>query len=96
VEHADANVPIGLFQNQCYTTSQLELLPGDLLAIITDGFTEIFDSKEKEIGMEDFKAMLLGCVEKPLPEIYSDLRARTMKIGKQTDDQTMLLLRKLS
>ena len=95
VEHADANVPIGLFQNQCYTTSQLELLPGDLLAIITDGFTEIFDSKEKEIGMEDFKAMLLGCVEKPLPEIYSDLRARTMKFGKQTDDQTMLLLRKL-
>ena len=46
--------------------------------------------------MEEFKAMLLACVEKPLPEIYGDLRAKTMQIGKQTDDQTMLLLRKLS
>lgn len=96
VEHSDINVPIGLFQSQSYVTSQLELLPGDLLAIITDGFTEIFDSKEKEIGMEEFKSMLLACVEKPLPEIYGDLRARTMQIGKQTDDQTMLLLRKLA
>jgi serine phosphatase RsbU (regulator of sigma subunit) len=96
VEHSDGNVPIGLFQNQSFVTSQLQLSPGDLLAIITDGFTEIFDSKEKEIGMEDFKTMLLACVEKPLPEIYRDLRARTMQFGKQTDDQTMLLLRKLT
>ncbi len=96
VEHSDSNVPIGLFQGQSYVTSQLEFLPGDLLAIVTDGFTEIFDSKEKEIGMEDFKSMLLACVEKPLPEIYGDLRARTMQIGKQTDDQTLLLLRKVS
>ena len=35
-----------------------------------DGFTEIFDSKEKEIRMEEFKSMLLGRGEKPLPEIY--------------------------
>lgn len=46
--------------------------------------------------MEQFKSMLLACVEKPLPEIYGDLRSRTMQIGKQTDDQTLLLLRKLS
>lgn len=46
--------------------------------------------------MEDFKSMLLACVEKPLPEIHRDLRARTMQFGKQTDDRTMLLLRRLS
>jgi len=95
IEHSDSNVPIGLFKNQDFTISQLSLQPGDLLAVITDGFTEVFDSKEKEIGMEQFKAMLLRRAEKSLPEIYRELRAETMKFGKQTDDQTMLLIRQL-
>jgi phosphoserine phosphatase RsbU/P len=94
IEHSDGNVPIGLFKNQSFKISKLSLLPGDLLAVITDGFTEVFDSKEKEIGMEEFKAMLLSRAEKALPEIYGELRAETMKFGKQTDDQTMLLIRR--
>jgi len=94
-EHSDSNVPIGLFKNQTFVISRLSLLPGDLLAVITDGFTEVFDSKDREIGLDEFKAMLLGCAEKPLPEIYRELRSRTMRFGKQTDDQTMLLIRRL-
>ena len=96
VEHSDSNVPIGLFKNQTFAVSELFLLPGDLLTIITDGFTEVFDSKEREIGMDEFKLMLLACAEKPLPEIYRELRSSTMKFGKQTDDQTMLLIRRLA
>jgi hypothetical protein len=95
IEHSDSNVPIGMFKNQNFTISQLSLQPGDLLAVITDGFTEVFDAKEKEIGMEQFKTMLLRRAEKSLPEIYRELRAETMKFGKQTDDQTMLLIRRL-
>jgi hypothetical protein len=96
IEHSDSNVPIGLFKDQTFQISKLSLLSGDLLAVITDGFTEVFDSKEREIGMEEFKSMLLGCAEKPLPEIYRELRTGTMKFGKQTDDQTMLLIRRLA
>ena len=96
LEHTDSNLPIGLFKDQSFAISNLSLLPGDLLAVITDGFTEVFDSKEKEIGMEEFKSMLVGCAEKSLPEIYQGLRAETMKFGKQTDDQTMLLIRRLA
>jgi hypothetical protein len=39
--------------------------------------------------------MLRACADKPLPQIYRELRADTMKFGKQTDDQTMLLIRRL-
>jgi len=95
IEHSDSNVPIGLFKHQNFEISELSLLPGDLLAVITDGFTEVFDSKQREIGMEEFKSMLRSRAEKPLPEIYFELRAETMKFGKQTDDQTMLLIRRL-
>jgi hypothetical protein len=94
IEHSDSNVPIGLFKNQTFEISKLSLQPGDLLAVITDGFTEVFDSKDREIGLDEFKTMLLRCAEKPLPEIYRELRSGTMKFGKQTDDQTMLLIRR--
>ena len=93
IEHSDANVPLGIFQNQSFALSRLTLAPGDLLALITDGFTEVFDSEERELGMEDFKSALAGCAEKPLSEIYRELRARTLKFGQQSDDQTMLLVR---
>ncbi len=94
LEHSDSNVPIGLFKNQTFQTSQLCMEQGDLLAIITDGFTEVFDGKDEEIGMEQFKSMLQACAECDLPEIYRRLRARTLEFGKQTDDQTMLLIRR--
>jgi hypothetical protein len=96
IEHSDSNVPIGLFKNQAFEISRLSLRPGDLLAVITDGFTEVFDSQEREIGMEEFKSMLGECAQKSLPEIYRELRSGTMKFGHQTDDQTMLLLRRLA
>jgi hypothetical protein len=94
VEHNDANPPIGMFKDQAFVVSKLTMRPGDLLAIITDGFTEVFDSEEREIGMEDFKSALTTCAEKALPEIYQELRARALTFGKQTDDQTMLLIRR--
>jgi hypothetical protein len=93
LEHSDSNLPIGMFKNQSFAVSKLTLVPGDLLALITDGFTEVFDSHEREMGMDDFKSALASCAEKALPEIYRELRDRTLKFGKQTDDQTMLLVR---
>jgi serine phosphatase RsbU (regulator of sigma subunit) len=95
LEHSDANIPIGLFPGQSFTISQLTLLPGDLLAIITDGFTEVFDAQEQEIGLEKFKSLLLGCAEKPLPSVYQDLLSATRRFGEQSDDQTMLLIRRM-
>lgn len=96
VELSDNNLPIGMFKDQHFAISKISLPPGDLLALITDGFTEVFDSKEQEIGMDDFKQALTACAEKPLPDIYRDLRARTLRFGRQSDDQTMLLIRRLA
>ncbi len=93
LEHSDSNVPIGIFKDQTFAISKLALQPGDLLALITDGFTEVFDSEERELGLEEFKTALAACAEKPLPQIYQELRTRALKFGKQTDDQTMLLIR---
>jgi hypothetical protein len=45
------------------------------------------------MGMADFKLALANCAANNLPEIYRELRARALKFGEQTDDQTMLLIR---
>ncbi len=95
VEHSDSNLPIGMFKDASFAISKVNLPAGDLLALITDGFTEVFDAEEREIGMEEFKAALASCAEKPLREIYEELRERSLKFGKQSDDQTMLLIRRL-
>jgi serine phosphatase RsbU (regulator of sigma subunit) len=95
VEHSDENVPIGLFKDQTFAISKFCLFPGDLLAVITDGFTEVFDSQEREFGMDAVKSMLRERAEKPLPEIHRELRAGTLRFGEQSDDQTMLLIRRL-
>jgi serine phosphatase RsbU (regulator of sigma subunit) len=94
LEHSDTNVPLGLFKDQAFTMSRLSLSAGDLLAIVTDGFTEVFDSKENELGMERLKSMLLTHAERPLPEIHQNLRTAALAFGKQSDDQTMLLIRR--
>jgi hypothetical protein len=94
VELTDSNVPIGMFPGMTFTISKVNLLPGDLLALITDGFTEVFDSKQNELGMENFKTTLLSLADQPLPQIYREMRSRTLRFGKQTDDQTMLLIRR--
>jgi sigma-B regulation protein RsbU (phosphoserine phosphatase) len=95
VEHSDSNLPIGMFKDATFAISKVKLPAGDLLALITDGFTEVFDAEEREIGMEEFKTALADCGEKPLREIYEELRSRSLKFGKQSDDQTMLLIRRL-
>jgi hypothetical protein len=94
-ELSDSNLPIGMFKDQTFTISKINLLPGDLLALITDGFTEVFDSKQSELGMASFKTAILSCADQPLPQIYHEMRSWTLRFGKQTDDQTMLLIRRL-
>ena len=95
-EHSDGNLPIGMFKDATFAISKIKLAPGDLLALITDGFTEVFDAEERESGMGEFKAALADCAEKPLREIYEELRERSLRFGKQSDDQTMLLIRRLA
>ena len=95
-EHDDQNVPLGLLPDRSFTMGELRAEAGDLLAILTDGFTEVFDRQEQEFGMERFKRHLLACAEQPLEEIYRELRTATMAFGEQSDDQTLLLVRRLA
>jgi len=70
--------------------------PGDILAIVNDGFTETSDSKGREFGMTGIEEIVQSAGNKELREISAELRVRVRDYGEQEDDQTILLVRRLA
>lgn len=95
IEHSVSNLPLGIFPKHHFESSSLSVASGDLLVILTDGLPETFDAQEKELGIEALKRMIQGVRTQPLNEIFDHVRAKTLAFGKQLDDQTLLLIRRL-
>jgi serine phosphatase RsbU (regulator of sigma subunit) len=93
VEYASQNLPLGILPEQQFATDQLECAPGDVLLLLTDGFSEVFDARAAELGTEPIKSAFLKVADRPLSEIFEHLRNISLDFGKQEDDQTMLLVR---
>ena len=89
-------IPIAVFENYQFTDSTLEVRGGDLLALLTDGFIEVFDRNDREFGLEPVKLMLRQSGAEPLRDIASRMVAAARDHGKQLDDQTLLLIRRIT
>jgi hypothetical protein len=63
---------------------------------VSDGFTETFDSKGGEFGMTGIEEIVQSGGKKELREISAELRVRVREYGEQTDEQTILLVRRLA
>jgi serine phosphatase RsbU (regulator of sigma subunit) len=88
------NVPVAMFANTQFHTGTLDFQPEDILAIVTDGLTEVFDSKEKELGEIYIETTLTRLASLPLSEIANGIFKSAKKFGKIADDQTLLLVRR--
>jgi sigma-B regulation protein RsbU (phosphoserine phosphatase) len=88
-------IPIGMFGDYRFTSAALECDRGDLLALITDGLTEVFDARDEQFGMDAVKAILGRLADRPLAEISQQIVAAARAHGAQLDDQTLLLVRRL-
>jgi len=93
-ERSVSNLPLAIVPDAHFESSSIECEDGDILAILTDGLTEAADVKDKELGLEPMKDILLKSAAKPLEQIAEALRARALTQGKQVDDQTVLLVRR--
>ena len=78
----------------CRSRSEMSDGPGDVFVFLTDGMTEVVDGQDRDLGLEPLKSVLIQNAGAPLPEIASRLRDRALQHGKQTDDQTLLLVRR--
>ena len=92
-EVASQDLPLGILPQQLFQTCGVTADRGDLLVLLTDGLTEVFDAKKNEMGLEPVKTSLRANATRSLPEIFTAIREVALKFGKQDDDQTMLLIR---
>ncbi len=92
---SDQNLPIGIFPDSTFQSTRLEMRAGDVLAVITDGLTEVFSKGGEELGMEAMAQVLQATGDRPLKEIAAAMFNRASQHGLRIDDQSLLLIRKL-
>ena len=90
---ADGGMALGIRAGERYHVGRVELAPGDVLAVLTDGFTETMDRQDRELGLSPIEATLAEHRASPLPELYERLLALARAHGPQQDDRTLLLVR---
>ena len=95
-EVTSPQIAVGMFDGTTFSSSSVECLPGDMLALLTDGLIEVFDDDGNELGFEWAKRVLAANSRLPLATIADRLRADARAHGAQIDDQTLLLIRRTS
>lgn len=92
-EYLALDMPWGILPEQTFRATEVVCKTGDILVLLTDGLTEVFDRSGKEMGISPLKEVLIRSASQKLPELFSSMRAVAIDFGKQADDQTMLIVR---
>ena len=82
-----------------YEEKRLQLHPGDLLALYSDGVTEAYDEDENEWGDERLLASLRPVADAPSPNIVTQIFAdidRFAGSAPQHDDITLLVIKRVT
>jgi serine phosphatase RsbU (regulator of sigma subunit) len=90
-------LPVGLLPGSSYRTGCLELAPGDLLCLYSDGITESVSPADEELGEGRLIELLLTAAGRPLPEVVRTVERAVTAFAAgepQGDDQTLVLLRR--
>ncbi len=87
--------PLGLLPVDGFSAQSTILDSGDLLIAVTDGVCEACNHLDEEFGLERLQAVVTDHAGDPLPALGDAILHAARTFGKQTDDQTLLLVRKL-
>jgi phosphoserine phosphatase RsbU/P len=87
---------LGLLENVRYDVAEIELAPGDVVAMVTDGATEALSADERELGddrlVEALSTATTAAAELQIDRLIDAVNAWTAERG-CTDDLTALVLR---
>ena len=92
-----AGMPLGLFEDAQYTFAELQMDPGSLLCVYSDGITECESPEEVEFGIEGLSSVLRENGARSLDTVVQTIDDSVTKFAAgapQADDQTLVLLRR--
>jgi serine phosphatase RsbU (regulator of sigma subunit) len=85
--------PLGLVPDAHFTAMEVDMAPGDLLLIATDGILETCNEKDHDFGTDGLRSCVTANATGPLPQLATNILSEAAKWGKQQDDQTLLIVR---
>lgn len=95
-ELATGGMVLGLFAHASYEEATVDLHPGDVLVVFTDGVTEALNPNEEEFGEERLKQLLRQVVPLPVNEISARISLELknwIQDAEQFDDLTFLVVK---
>ena len=75
---------------------EIDVEPGDLLLIATDGILETCNADDQDFGTAGLRNCVESSATAPLAQLAAKILAAVAKWGKQQDDQTLLIVRCIS
>ena len=91
-----SGLPLGLLPGATYRVDEVEMAPGDLICLYSDGITECESVADEEYGQERLETFLRERRDRPLSEIVRAIDDEVSRFGAglpQGDDQTVVLIR---
>jgi serine phosphatase RsbU (regulator of sigma subunit) len=88
--------PLGLVPDAHFIAMEINVEPGDLLVIATDGILETCNAEDQDFGTEGLRNCVVSNATAPLKQLAANVLAVVAKWGKQQDDQTLLIVRCIS
>ena len=89
----DQQLPLGLMAGPPYNGHSMDLEPGDVLLVATDGILEAADKQGDDFGLERLEALLGENRSQPLAAIAEKIHDALSASYLQGDDQSLLLIR---
>ncbi len=86
------SLPLGLFSDEVYGNTTLDLHPGDQITFYTDGITEAVDASGRMFGIDRLDAILSRCGGKAndlVDDVVREVRAFSEGVS-PADDQTLV------
>ncbi|QNI34401.1 serine/threonine-protein phosphatase [Alloacidobacterium dinghuense] len=87
--------PLGLLPVDGYSSAATTMASRDLLIVVTDGILEASDKSEDEFGLIRLQEVIARHATSSLPDMATAILTAARAFGKQIDDQTLLLIRRL-
>ena len=92
-QREEAQFPLGLLPVSSFDGHALEMAPGDLLVVATDGIWELCNKPGEEFGVERLKQVIEANPRDPLPLLAEKILTAARSFGRQFDDETILMVR---
>ena len=95
-------LPLGVISGTAYAQTAVELTPGDLLLLYTDGITESLNASGEELGLEGLAELVRGLpvdTEQAPADFGSALVEKLKRFrgsGPQRHDETLVVIRRAS